>query len=245
MYNPSIWLDEYITITNISDEVQLLYTPGLIDSNEYRVEGINFKFPYNSQISLEPNEFLVLTNINPDTFSSNYNLTSNIQVFQYTGALSNSGEKITLEAPIYRDILTSGAYDNHYTIIDEVSYDNNTLWPSASGNGNYLIRLDNTLFGTEPNNWQATYEPLIVGLNGEVKQNETVRITPTLINDKVTIYSKNDINHIDIINLNGHVEKSITNEFNEINLDSLKSGYYVIKCIFNNGSTHLQKVYKK
>lgn len=245
MYNPSVWLDEYITITNISDDVQLLYTPSLIDSNEYRVEGINFKFPYNSQISLEPGEFLVLTNINPDTFSNNYNLTSDIQVFQYTGALSNSGEKITLEAPIYRDILTNGSYDNHYTIIDEVTFDNNTPWPSASGNGNYIIRLDNALFGTDPNNWITTYEPLIVGFNKEAIFNETVLITPTLINDQVTITSENDINHIAIINTKGQIEKNITTEFNKINLEYLESGYYIIKSSFNNGSIHLEKVYKK
>ena len=245
MYNPSVWLDEYITITNISNVTQPLYTSSLIDSNEYRVEGINFKFPYNSAISLEPGEFLVLTNILPETFSKNYNLTSDIQVFQYTGSLNNSTEKISLEAPIYRDILTNGEYDNHYTIIDEVTYNKNTPWPSASGNGNYIIRLDSSLFGTDPNNWVATYEPLVVGINDDITSNEIVLITPTLINDKVTISCVNDINHVDLLNINGEIDKTITKEFNNINLANLKPGYYILKSTLKNGTIHFKKVYKK
>lgn len=80
----------------------------------------------------------------------------------YVGNLSNSGERVQLSSP--GDVDKFGV--RQYICEDRVAYSDGMhpkdqpggidLWPiEADGKGHSLQRLDDSLYGNDPNNWQA------------------------------------------------------------------------------------------
>jgi len=78
----------------------------------------------------------------------------------YDGKLSNGGEKVELSMP--GDVDTSGT--RYYIRVDRVNYSDGShpdncpgrvdLWPTEpDGWGASLSRIDETLYGNDPNNW--------------------------------------------------------------------------------------------
>lgn len=228
MYEPSIWENEFLTIRNVTLETQLLYNPNFPDSNEYKVTGIDFKFPYGSNISLEADEYLILVNDDPGTFRVNYNIPSEIQVFQFYNSLSNAGENIALESPVYRDTLTDGSFDHHYAIIDEVRYNDKTPWPNVSANSYYLQRINLTSFGTDPVNWTNSFDPLFVGIN-DFNNKNLKHIYPSIVSNTVTISGFKGLMDVKIINHSGMIVEEIETNKNKINLEELNPGLYIIR----------------
>ena len=134
MYNPDLQTDEFLVLTNISNERVELATTELVDSNVYRISGITFKFPEPSNTFLESGQSLILTSLAANEFRTKYKIDITIQIFTFTGALNNSGENISIETPIYRDTLLDNSFDNHYMIIDEVEYGIASPWPLVAAN---------------------------------------------------------------------------------------------------------------
>jgi hypothetical protein len=89
----------------------------------------------------------------------NGTLADSIQVFQYTGKLSNRGEKVSIEEPSEIATVKKNAVDTtvvFYHISDAVLYSDGGLWPeNADGEGYSLNRIDYSVTGYEPSNWEA------------------------------------------------------------------------------------------
>ncbi len=97
--------------------------------------GITFTFPTGASIA--PGEYIVIAR-NATTYDGN-----GYQVFQFTGALSNTGETITLETP-------------SSVVINSVTYNNSLPWPTAAnGTGPSLELSDTSLDNTIGSNWIA------------------------------------------------------------------------------------------
>ena len=243
MYNPTTGLDEFIVIKNISTTSKTLSTEELIDSNSFRMSGVDLKFPAGN-VLVAANETIVLTSLLPSEFRTKYTLSATAKVYQYlNSAISNGGESLKIEAPIYRDTLVGGSFDNHYMIIDEVDFNDKTPWPSASANGQYIQRIDASGFGSEPTNWIATSAQLVVGLENETFNNNSTALYPTITASKVTISSLAVIKYIEVIDYQGKVVLKQTGEDTELNLSSLPFGNYMVKVITEN-TTSTTKIMK-
>ncbi|MDF7806768.1 lamin tail domain-containing protein [Pontiellaceae bacterium B12219] len=165
MYNPTASGHEYIELLNISENSVPLYdttTP----SNVWKVGGIDFQFPENN-ISIGPGEIILLIqdSITPQAFRSEYSIPANVQIFSYSGKLSNSGESVTLRAPDEPVRSGSNAGEEPYIIIDRITYSDDAPWPAeADGSGQSLERITTTVYGNDAANWRSsTGTPGIAG----------------------------------------------------------------------------------
>lgn len=116
-------------------------------------DGIGFVFPAGSAIG--PGESLLVVPFDPSNgaalagFASAYGLAGAPQriLGPYSGALSNTGERISLERPM----------GESFVIVDELIYFHATPYPSsAAGQGDSLHRLDHLVSGVNPANWAAS-----------------------------------------------------------------------------------------
>lgn len=233
MYNPDSFTDEFLVLTNISDERVELATTELVDSNVYRLDGVTFKFPQPSSTFLEAGQSLILSSLDAAEFRSKYNIDIATQVFQYVGALNNSGEKISIETPIYRDILLDNSVDNHYLVIDEVSYLPSAPWPNASASSQkYLQRINLSEFGSEPQNWFASDQQIISGLLNSFSSTKLVNFAyPTLVQNQLHI-DNSELVTLSLIDATGHVQMHLNTISESIDVSSLAPGLYIL-----NGTT--------
>jgi hypothetical protein len=106
MYNPYVPGTEYIELQNIGAET--------IDLNLVNfTNGIDFTFP---DIELSPNEYVVIVQ-DQQTFETRYGSSLNI-AGQYSGRLSNTGERIRLEDAVGQTILDFDYRDGWRSITD-------------------------------------------------------------------------------------------------------------------------------
>ncbi|MBI9016184.1 MAG: lamin tail domain-containing protein [Phycisphaerae bacterium] len=153
-YNPLTNGDaEYIELINISSQTVDLYD---LESNlGWQITdsgGLEFNFPANTTIA--PSERIIVTRSLAE-FNEAYTVPANTQLFEWIdGKLSNGGEKIQLSMP--------GDIDQqlvrYWIRIDRVVYGDGSdgLWPTEpDGAGKTLCRIDNSLYGNDPTNWEA------------------------------------------------------------------------------------------
>lgn len=140
MYNPAgVGGVEFLELRNISGDL-------------INLEGACFESgtPFSTQltfgkISLAPGQFCVVTN-NIAAFTAQYGPSAMI-AGEYTGSLSNDGEKIVLKDP-------------NGNIIHGFSYDDTAPWPTTPDGGGpslEVIDFDPALYGLGTN-WRASYE---------------------------------------------------------------------------------------
>jgi hypothetical protein len=165
MYNTAAGAQdqEYIELHNISASPVTLY-----DSPEALpwkfTDGIEFIFPaWPSAVTIPAGDHIVVVK-DPSVFSSRYPDVPAGKIFgPYTGQLANEGEQVELSMP--GDIDEYGR--RHYIRIDRVGYSDGShpggepggidLWPvEADGGGKALARMVASLYGNDPNNWQAS-----------------------------------------------------------------------------------------
>jgi hypothetical protein len=159
---------EYLELTNISDQVVSLWdtAPGGNPANTYVISGIGFVFEQGVEVG--PGERLLIVNCEPADFLAVYDVPADVTVLGPFGnaspdgeaALSNGGERITLEWPDAPELETAMVF---YIIMDEVDYDDEQPWAPADGNGLVLQRVRLDQFGNEPHNWTSampSYPPL-------------------------------------------------------------------------------------
>jgi hypothetical protein len=144
---------EYIRLTNIDDESVTLYDSDA--SEPWKLHGaIDFLFPADTPIVLEVDQSLYVVK-NIAAFHARYtDLPENtIVVGPFTGNLSNGGESLTLSKPGDIDTLSV----QHFIRVDRVVYgDDIELWPpEADGEGDSLQRINNTIYGNDPANWNS------------------------------------------------------------------------------------------
>ncbi|MHC4302362.1 MAG: lamin tail domain-containing protein [Planctomycetota bacterium] len=168
MYHPN-WPDsspyenerfEYIELYNITgSDVNLFDEEG----NPWKfTDGIEFTFPLDANIPA--NDYaLVVKDLAAFTWRYGGIVPGGVQVFgSYDGKLSNAGEKVELSMP--GDVDEFGT--RYYIRIDRINYSDGShpedcpggvdLWPvQADGTGKSLGRINSSLYGNDPNNWDA------------------------------------------------------------------------------------------
>jgi len=151
--------DEYIELTNNSDQPVKLYDP-LVTQHTWRINGIFYEFPPGIEIPAGGSLLVV-----PDSptevclarpFAGNATSEDAIPdepqvVGPYSIRLATGGQSLSLLKPI----TLPNANDTAYVIVDQVDYDEEWPWPlTAAGSGAALRRVNLKEFGNEPTNWQ-------------------------------------------------------------------------------------------
>ncbi len=149
MYHPSAFQPEFIEIQNRSSQ------PVSLGGAE--VTGVGFVFEGNTP-DLLPNEVIILTEIDPETFRETYNVPAAVAVYgPYPGKLDNGGENLRIRLPE-----DSGIPNTPPLLVanDTVIYSDDNPWPaSADGLGYSLERILLQGYGGEPTNWSASASP--------------------------------------------------------------------------------------
>ncbi len=140
-------------------------------------------------------------------------------------------------------------YNSGGDIIDDVSYDSESPWPScADETGNTLELIEPNLENSLPENWDCINEngsPNAV--NSEqlfVEDNELslIKLYPNPVNSTLFIRGIEGDYNIDVYTLLGQLVLSINNS-NEIDMSLFKQGVYMIK-IWNKNTSTVKRILK-
>jgi hypothetical protein len=149
MYNPPLGGDEFLELHNVSTSAVNLFDPAIPANTWKFTRGITFSFPQG--VTMAAGAYLILTNIDPATFRSKYNIPAAVQIFQYVGSLDNAGESLILAKPAPPEIDLTVPYVE----IDRVDYDDIAPWPTAAdGGGSSIGKLAPTMYGNDPPSWE-------------------------------------------------------------------------------------------
>jgi hypothetical protein len=145
---------EYIEIKNIGSQTVPLFDQNN-PHNTWKIRGFGAQFP--QDVSIESGEVVLITNdtVPEEKFRAAYdNVPEGVKIFSVAGVkLSNSGEKLSLMAPVKPD---SGSDKVYYKEIESVEYEDDGLWSNlADGNGSSLVRKNLDQFADNPKNWKA------------------------------------------------------------------------------------------
>jgi len=152
---------EYIELYNNSAGSVTLYD--YVEGEPWKLtDGIDFTFPADPNEVTIPAGGRILIVKNPAAFAWRYpGVSSSIVFGPYDGKLDNGGERVQLGKPGDKYAGT-----RYYIRVDRVDYSDGShpggepgdidLWPTeADGAGKSLTRTSTTLYGNDPNNWQA------------------------------------------------------------------------------------------
>jgi hypothetical protein len=155
--------DEYIELYNITAATALLHHATETTNTWHLRGGVKFDFP--EDISLAAGGRLLIVNFDPTNnptqlaaFRAKFNVPASVPIFgPYEGKLSNSGDKVTLEAP---DTIQGNAHVNEgfvpYYVVDRVEYTDASPWPAAAdGSGSALQCKEAGAYANDPANWMA------------------------------------------------------------------------------------------
>jgi hypothetical protein len=161
MYHPLDLNDEYIELYNPTSEIVFLGN----SEGPWRLDGaVDYTFPIGMSIPADGR--LIIVGFDPvverarlNDFVTAYNtdsLTAGVQIVgPWTGSLSNSTERLSLEYPLTPD---QPGESLGWVIVDEVIYADMSPWPEAAdGTGDCLQRIfsDQYHSGNSPDNWQT------------------------------------------------------------------------------------------
>jgi hypothetical protein len=164
MYRPVDTNDvyEYVELRNITGSAVPLYDPAN-PANTWRLrKGVDLNFP--PGLTVPPGGFVVVVSFDPATdpasltmFQNAYG-TNGIVVGPYVGRLSNTGEALEIQKPDAPLTIPGPDFGFvPYITVDRVVYGITAPWPtSPNGGGSALAKVDSSLYGNEPLNWQAT-----------------------------------------------------------------------------------------
>jgi hypothetical protein len=141
--------DEFVELLNFGESPVPLFHPDF-PANTWRINGLGYVFPPN--ILLAPTERLLVVPIDPEVFRAKYDIPAPVQILgPYPGALDNSGERLTLEAPDNPNLGVTP-----YVAVEVVRYYDKLPWPpAADGSGLSLQRVSAWAFSDDPANWSA------------------------------------------------------------------------------------------
>ncbi len=151
MYHPPEGGDEYIELTNSSDEPVPLFHPDFPQLT-WRVTGVdNFSIP--PDLTLPPRGRLLITPLAPAAFRAKYAIPDDVLIAgPYAGGLKNGGERIALLQP---GAPNSDGTQPYYEV-DAVEYSDAPPWPARpDGLGPALVRISLSEYGDDPANWRA------------------------------------------------------------------------------------------
>ncbi len=155
MYNHDDMVD-YLEITNITSSNVNLYDVANPD-NLWRISGVNFEFPANSSIVAGEKIVLINNKVTDAQFRTEYQIPASVRIFTFDGKLSNSGERVAIEAPLTPETISGLGAFVPYSVVDEVEYSDQLPWPTKADGSNYsLIRKDLNANGNDSLNWQLS-----------------------------------------------------------------------------------------
>ncbi len=144
---------EFVEIFNLSSEAVPLFDPDHT-GNTWKIDGIGFDFP--TGVIIQPQQSILITNVEPETFRNEYGAYFGVQVFgPFTGGINNSGERITLQRPDTPEVINGGEIIVPFIDVDSVRYEIQQPWPVAE-TGSSIEKMGRSLFGQEPSNWQVS-----------------------------------------------------------------------------------------
>lgn len=146
-YNAEVGQPDFIEIANNTATVFDI-------ANWYFSDGIVYTFPdYNGAASdahlLQPFETILVSPVAGSALRTAHpDIPAEVRIFgPYTGALSNSGEKLVLN-------------DKNGVVVTEIDYNDGGKWPAAAdGTGHTLTRINPNLTNGEWRNWRASNKP--------------------------------------------------------------------------------------
>ncbi|MFO1513227.1 MAG: lamin tail domain-containing protein [Verrucomicrobiota bacterium] len=154
-------LNEFMELQNIATTNVPLYDVNA-PTNTWRLRGgVDYYFPTNRVLS--PGARLLVVGFDPaiytslkSSFVSKYSVPTNVPILgPWDGKLDNGGETIVLERPDNPNVTPTNIFVPYY-LVEKISYSDNAPWPTnADGGGASLQRIEPTLFGNDPINWQA------------------------------------------------------------------------------------------
>ena len=157
---------EFLELVNATDAPVTLFNSTV--KKGWKVEGINFEFsatdviPAKGRIVLIPAtlEDVDIAGWGPDLVRASFGIPADVQIFTYSGKLSNRGETIAVKEP-FTSTTTSTGVKYFYTWHDATLYSD--AWAGltdADGAGYSLQRADLTTMGYGPSAWKAA-EPTV------------------------------------------------------------------------------------
>jgi hypothetical protein len=212
MYHPDTTINypdnddrEFIEITNNGD--QTVDLTGIYFSSP----GLTYQFPAYSNIEAGSSVFIA------GSYSGFFSTYKMPPFGEYTRNLSNKSEKLVL----------SDAFGN---VIDSVTYHDSPPWPEADGNGYYLKLNDPFSDNSIAQNWTASNEILISGI--ETPAEENIRIYPNPVSDFLTVSADQEIISVTLLNITGKTitkENQINNAEYNLDMRHFDSGIYLIR----------------
>lgn len=221
--NPSSDDYEFIELYNRGN------TPAYIGGYTF-TSGVTYTFPSDT---IAPGGFLYLS-FDPSTADNFFGFDS----YQYTGTLSNTGEKLQIEN-------TEG------DVIDSLTYSNVAPWPlGAAGDGASITMCDAALDNSNPANWGAAVEYIgnigvagayaninlvscTVGLIEDAKGNG-ITLAPNPVDGELIIYNTaNKAYTLQVFDAMGRIVMSGNAAMgaNSFTTDALSQGLYIVRMI--------------
>jgi hypothetical protein len=187
--------------------------------------GISYQFPINASVNAGQSIFLARS---PETFQMKHGIAA---FGQYQRNMSNNSQALVLA-------------DGFGNIIDSVTYDDESPWPSADGNGSYLTLIDVNLDNSLASSWTASDDVELLAAEAFTATGFT--IYPNPVNNWVTITTSVEINEVAVYDIYGKqlVSLKVNTDKVDVDLSALSQGVYVLKASGTQG-VHTQKIIKK
>lgn len=99
--------------------------------------------------------------------------------------------------------------------------------------------------GNQDGQFQISAYDGSLGTVNTVAELKEVKVYPNPFTDIVNISDVKDLKAVSVVDLSGRIIKSITNPGKQINLSELKSGMYILKMDYKDGSVKTMKLIKK
>lgn len=154
-------LNEFVEMLNVASTNVPLFDVNA-STNTWRLrDAVDFNFPTN--VTLPPGGRLLVVGFDPaiyttlrSSFIFKYGVSTNVPILgPWSGKLDNSGDMLELERPDAPNLTDTGIEVPYY-VVEKIAYADTSPWPGgADGGGASLQRVEPTLFGNEPFNWQA------------------------------------------------------------------------------------------
>ncbi|MFV2067617.1 MAG: lamin tail domain-containing protein, partial [Pirellulales bacterium] len=151
MVQPAEADDEFIELSNISDQAVSLYDTAN-PNNTWQLTGtVEYVFP--PGVEIVPGGLLLITGIDPATFRARYAIGDDVPMLgPFTGTLDDEGGDVRIVRPGVPDGLFVPGI-----LVDRVQYDNDAPWPAeAAGDNSSLNRLQLDAYGDDVVNWEAS-----------------------------------------------------------------------------------------
>ncbi|HEX5222189.1 MAG TPA: lamin tail domain-containing protein [Verrucomicrobiae bacterium] len=154
-------LNEFIELQNVASTNVPLYHLAAPTHTWRLGGGVDFNFPTN--LVLAPGEKVLVVGFDPaiypilrTSFVAKYGVATNVAILgPWIGKLDNGGETVVLEQPDNPNVTPTNVFVPYY-LVEKISYSDVAPWPvNADGLGASLQRIEPTLFGNDPMNWQA------------------------------------------------------------------------------------------